>query len=90
MKVRSSLLCELLLKFQLFLDLILYLISLLESLYPSHGVNYPLFACIKGVAFAAYLHPEFWRSGTNGEGIATEASHFSVIIILGMNFGFHL
>ena len=72
------------------LELVLYLISFLEPLHPSHSVDYPLLACVKRMALATYLHPDLWHGGTNGESIATEASHFGVIIILGMDLGFHL
>jgi len=72
------------------LRLILYLISFLEALYPSRSVNYSLFACVEGMAFATYLYPDLWLGGTNGESVTTEAGHFSIIIILGVNLGFHL
>jgi hypothetical protein len=89
-KAKSSSHFELLLKHWLLPSLILYLISFLKSLHPPHGVNYPLFAGIERVAFATYLYSELWGSGTNGEGIAAKASHFSIIIILGMDLVFHL
>ena len=40
------------------LDLLFYLISLLKALHPSHGIAYPLFAGVEGMALAAYLNPD--------------------------------
>jgi len=39
-----------------------HLVSLLKAFHPAHRVHYPLFTCIKGVAFAAYFYPDFWLS----------------------------
>lgn len=42
------------------------------------------------MAFAAHLDSELWPGRTSGKGITTKASHFGILIILGMDFVFHL
>jgi hypothetical protein len=70
--------------------MLLHLVASLEAFHPSQRVNYPLFARIKGVAFSAYLYPDFRLRGTDGESITTKTGHLSLIIILRMDLSFHL
>ena len=70
--------------------LILYLISFLKAIYSSRSINYPLFACVEGMTFATCFHLDLWASGTNSESVTTKAGHFGIVIVLGVNFVFHL
>lgn len=67
----------------------LHLISLLKSLDPSPGVDYPLLACVKGVALTAYFYLDLRPNGTGEEGVTAQAGHLSAFIILGMNLSLH-
>jgi len=50
--------------------LILYVVTLFESLYSSQSVNYPLLAGVEWVAIAAYFDSELLLGGASSESIA--------------------
>jgi hypothetical protein len=70
-------------------ELIFQIIAILEPFHPAHRIDNSLFACIEGVAFAAYFNLEFRRSGASGESITAMASNFGIFVVSGMNFIFH-
>jgi hypothetical protein len=69
--------------------LLLYLVALLEALYPAGGVYHAMLTCEERVALAAHFHLEQFLGRAGDNGVTTGADDFGIGIILGMNFGLH-